>query len=240
MLPDPPGDHLQRNHILAALRHNDIGKFFAKALGHKVTEIRPSLVPVESKEAFCKELQGLSLRNIKISLMKDNKEVFSDFGEMLFTHYGVSGPLMLSASSYIAKRVQERELKLVLDLKPALSFEQLEAARWLPYLKKGGTLVTNTQKINPMPVITGAAKYPEGIMQTLADKVDLIALDALSIAKEAGNTKAVNVVLMGVMAKNTDIPYETWVNAVRECVPAKFLEINLRAFDAGYNYTEQA
>ena len=121
-----------------------------------------------------------------------------------------------------------------------LAFEQLEALRALPYLKIGGKMIANTQKINPMPVITGAAKYPEGIMQTLADKVDLTALDALSIAKEAGNTKAVNVVLMGVMAKNTDIPYETWVNAVRECVPAKFLEINLRAFDAGYNYTEQA
>ena len=120
-----------------------------------------------------------------------------------------------------------------------LAFEQLEALRALPYLKIGGKMIANTQKINPMPVITGAAKYPEGIMQTLADKVDLTALDALSIAKEAGNTKAVNVVLMGVMAKNTDIPYETWVNAVRECVPAKFLEINLRAFDAGYNYTKQ-
>ena len=121
-----------------------------------------------------------------------------------------------------------------------LAFEQLEALRALPYLKIGGKMIANTQKINPMPVITGAAKYHEGIMQPLADKVDLTALDALSIAKEAGNTKAVNVVLMGVMAKNTDIPYETWVNAVRECVPAKFLEINLRAFDAGYNYTEQA
>ena len=120
-----------------------------------------------------------------------------------------------------------------------LAFEQLEALRALPYLKMGGKMIANTQKINPMPVITGAAKYPEGIMETLADKVDLTALDALSIAKEAGNTKAVNVVLMGVMASNTNIPYETWVNAVRECVPAKFLEVNLRAFDAGYNYAKE-
>ena len=120
-----------------------------------------------------------------------------------------------------------------------LAFEQLEALRALPYLKIGGKMIANTQKINPMPVITGAAKYPEGIMDTLSAKVDLTALDALAIAKEAGNTKAVNVVLMGVMASKTNIPYETWINAVRECVPAKFLEVNLRAFDAGYHYTKE-
>ena len=119
-----------------------------------------------------------------------------------------------------------------------LAFEQLEALRALPYLKVGGKMIANTQKINPMPVITGAAQYPAAIMETLSAKVDLTALDALSIAKAAGNAKAVNVVLMGVMAKNTDIPYEVWVNAVRECVPAKFLEVNLRAFDAGYHFSE--
>jgi indolepyruvate ferredoxin oxidoreductase beta subunit len=100
-------------------------------------------------------------------------------------------------------------------------------------------MIANTQKINPMPVITGAAKYPEGIMETLDAKVDLCALDALALAKEAGNVKAVNVVLMGVMAKSTNIPYETWVTAVRECVPAKFLDANLRAFDAGYHYVKE-
>ncbi len=121
-----------------------------------------------------------------------------------------------------------------------LAFEQLEALRALPYLKTGGKMIANTQKINPMPVITGAATYPEGILETLGAKVDLTALDALAMAKAAGNTKAVNVVLMGVMAKNTDIPYETWVESVRACVPAKFLEANLRAFDAGYHYTAEA
>ena len=118
-----------------------------------------------------------------------------------------------------------------------LAFEQLEALRALPYLKIGGKMIVNTQKINPMPVITGAAAYPEQILETLDAKIDLTALDALSIAKNAGNVKAVNVVLMGVMAKNTAIPYETWVDAVRACVPTKFLDANLRAFDAGYNYT---
>jgi Pyruvate/2-oxoacid:ferredoxin oxidoreductase gamma subunit len=110
----------------------------------------------------------------------------------------------------------------------------------LPFARVGGKMIANTQKINPMPVITGAAKYPEGIMETLDAKVDLCALDALALAKEAGNVKAVNVVLMGVMAKSTNIPYETWVTAVRECVPAKFLDANLRAFDAGYHYAKES
>ena len=121
-----------------------------------------------------------------------------------------------------------------------LAFEQLEALRALPYLKIGGKMIVNTQKINPMPVITGAARYPEGILETLSEKVDLTALDALAMAKDAGNAKAVNVVLMGVMAKNTAIPYEVWVEAVRACVPQKFLEANLRAFDAGYSFDTRA
>ena len=120
-----------------------------------------------------------------------------------------------------------------------LAFEQLEALRALPYLKIGGKMIANTQKINPMPVITGAAQYPESILEALASKVDLTALDALTMAKAAGNAKAVNVILMGVMAKNTDIPYEVWVDAVRACVPAKFLEVNLKAFDAGYHYAQE-
>ena len=121
-----------------------------------------------------------------------------------------------------------------------LAFEQLEALRALPFLRIGGKMIANTQKINPMPVITGAAAYPEQILEALDAKIDLTALDALSLAKQAGNTKAVNVVLVGVMAKNTNIPYENWINAVRECVPAKFLEANLRAFDAGYHYVSQS
>ncbi len=102
------------------------GYRFAKEMGHKVTEILPSLVPLLIKEEYVKELQGLSLRNIEAAVYDGKKKLYSDFGEMLFTHYGVSGPLMLSASSYIAKKVKEKELKLVIDLKPALTFEQLD------------------------------------------------------------------------------------------------------------------
>lgn len=102
------------------------GYRFAEELGHQVTEILPSLVPLVIKEDYVRELQGLSLRNVQATIYDGKKKLYQDFGEMLFTHYGVSGPLMLSASSYIAKKVKEKELKLVIDLKPALTFEQLD------------------------------------------------------------------------------------------------------------------
>ncbi len=115
-----------------------------------------------------------------------------------------------------------------------LAFEKLEAYRMLPYLKKGGKLVVNDQEINPMPVITGAMEYPEGILEEMSGKADVTCVDALKKAEEAGSIKAVNVVLIGVMAKNTDIPYEDWKETVRATVPPKFIDVNLKAFDAGY------
>ena len=102
------------------------GYGFARELGHQVTEIIPSLVPLVIKEDYVRELQGLSLRNVEATIYDDKKILYHDFGEMLFTHFGVSGPLMLSASSYIAKKVKEKGLKLVIDLKPALTMEQLD------------------------------------------------------------------------------------------------------------------
>lgn len=102
------------------------GYRFAKETGHQVTDIMPALVPLELKETYVKELQGLSLRNVTAAIYDGKKKLYEDFGEMLFTHYGVSGPLMLSASSYIGKQLKRSELKLVIDLKPALFFEQLD------------------------------------------------------------------------------------------------------------------
>ena len=116
-----------------------------------------------------------------------------------------------------------------------LAFELLEAYRALPYLKEGGKMIVNNQQINPMPVITGAASYPADIVKKLSDKIDLQVVEALSLAEEAGNSKAVNVVLIGVMAKSTDIPYEDWVETIKTTVPEKFLDVNLKAFDLGYN-----
>ncbi len=119
-----------------------------------------------------------------------------------------------------------------------LSFEQLEAARWLPYLKKGGTVITNTQKINPMPVITGVADYPEDIVSKIeAAGVHIIGADVLSLARQAGSEKAVNVVLLGMAAPYLGIPTEVLREAVAESVPEKFKDVNLAAFDMGHEHT---
>ncbi len=117
-----------------------------------------------------------------------------------------------------------------------ISFEQLEAARWLPYLKKGGHLITSTQKIDPMPVITGDAVYPENIIYKLkAQDVDVIAVNALSLAEQAGSAKASNVVIMGVVSTKMPFDVSVWEKAVEECVPPKFLELNQKAFKLGRN-----
>ena len=117
-----------------------------------------------------------------------------------------------------------------------LSFEQLEAARWLPYLKPGGVLITNSQRIDPMPVITGAAAYPQDLvakMKATGAKVD--ALDCLALAEQAGSAKAVNIVLMGRLSHYFDLPEEAWQKSLEAMVPAKFLELNKKAFQLGKN-----
>ena len=101
--------------------------------------------------------------------------------------------------------------------------------------KKGGKIIVNGQRIDPMPVITGTAQYPENIAEKIAEKADIKVIDALSLARDAGNIKAVNVVLIGVMAKSTDIAYDKWIETIKSTVPEKFLDINLKAFDLGYN-----
>ena len=116
-----------------------------------------------------------------------------------------------------------------------LAFELLEAYRALPYLKKGGKIIVNNQKMNPMPVITGAAAYPEDIEKKIAAEANLISVDALSLAKEAGNIKAVNVVLIGLLAKSSEIAKEAWIETLKTTVPPKFLDVNLKAFELGYH-----
>ena len=115
-----------------------------------------------------------------------------------------------------------------------ISFEMLEAARWVEYLKKGGTIVTNTQEINPMPVIIGAAEYPQKLAEKIAEKgINIEAFDALSLAEEAGTSKAVNLVLLGRISKYFDFTDEEWMDAIEKSVPAKFLELNKKAFSLG-------
>lgn len=116
-----------------------------------------------------------------------------------------------------------------------LSFEQLEAARWLEYLKPDGQIITNTQKMDPMPVITGAAEYPDRLiekMRAAGARVD--AEDFLALAMEAGSSKAVNIALLGRLSTYfPDIPEEDWQNAIVANVPPKFLELNRKAFALG-------
>ena len=115
-----------------------------------------------------------------------------------------------------------------------VSFEILEAARWLSYLKKDGQIVTNTQQIDPMPVITGASKYPEDLankIKAAGAKID--AIDCLSVAKQAGSAKAVNIVLLGRLSHYFDIPEDAWMASLEANVPPKFLEMNKKAFELG-------
>ena len=120
-----------------------------------------------------------------------------------------------------------------------LSFELLEAARWAEYLKKDGVILTNTQKISPMSVITGAAEYPEKLEEKLeALKIRLDAFDALALAEQAGSSKVVNLVLLGRLSSYFDFTEEEWMEAIERSVPEKFLEMNKKAFLLGKNSKE--
>ncbi len=116
-----------------------------------------------------------------------------------------------------------------------LAFERLEALRWIDYLKQGGSLILNNQKIDPMPVIIGKADYPEAIIERFKNGgIRLFTVDGLKIAEECGNTKAVNVVLIGLLAATTNIDKKLWERALEEVIPPKVLEVNKRAFEKGY------
>ena len=117
-----------------------------------------------------------------------------------------------------------------------VSFELLEAARYTEWLKKDGRIVVNTQQIDPMPVITGAAKYPENLVEKMKKagfQVD--ALDCLDLAEQAGTSKAVNIVLMGLLSKYMDFGEDKWLAAIEKLVKPQFLEVNKKAFALGRN-----
>ena len=115
-----------------------------------------------------------------------------------------------------------------------VSFEKIEAARWTPFLKKGGKVVVNSQQIDPMPVITGAAQYPSEILDEMKAKgITVDDIDALSLAEKAGSAKAVNIVLMGRLSRYLNIPEEKWLKAIEESVAPKFVDVNKAAFALG-------
>ncbi len=116
-----------------------------------------------------------------------------------------------------------------------LAFEQLEAIRWMPYLKKDGLIIANTQKILPMPVITGVAQYPPNIIEDIKKHYgDAVFVDALQIAEQLKNVKTVNIILLGVLAKHMNIKREVWEQAIKNVVKEKFIGLNLEAFKQGY------
>lgn len=115
-----------------------------------------------------------------------------------------------------------------------LAFEQLEAYRWIPYLKEGGKMFVNTQKINPMPVIMGKAEYPADIVGFLEKHSQAKCIDALAMAEECGSDKAVNTVLLGAAAKELPFDKEVWLEQIEKTVKPRFVELNKRAFEMGY------
>lgn len=115
-----------------------------------------------------------------------------------------------------------------------IAFERLEALRYAHFLKKDGVIIVNDQRIDPITVVTGAAAYPENIIETLQKDHNVIAVDAMGEAKKLGNAKVFNTIIIGVAAKRMDFDKEQWLEVIQETVPPKTVEINKKAFEAGY------
>ena len=115
-----------------------------------------------------------------------------------------------------------------------IAFEKLEALRYAHFLKKDGVIIVNDQKIDPMPVVTGLAKYPEGIIEHLSEKYKVISVDAQKEALELGNSRVFNVIILGVAASKMDFEKEQWIEVIKKKVPPKTIDINVKAFERGY------
>ncbi len=116
-----------------------------------------------------------------------------------------------------------------------IAFEKLEAMRYAHFLKKGGVIIANDQRIDPITVVTGQASYPENILETLSEKYKVISVNAMKEAKKLGNTKVFNTIIIGVAAKHMDFKHDKWVEVIKKTVPPKTIDINLEAFETGYN-----
>lgn len=144
-----------------------------------------------------------------------------------------------SVVTYVRMSNSEKLYSAIVEQEQAdvvLAFENLEAVRAMPYLKKGGKMIVNTQEILPMPVITGATTYPDDCLDRIKAQCDTIALDATGIAHECGTYKAANVVLMGVLAKQLPFSYENWIKVIESNVKPQFVEMNKKAFSRGYEF----
>lgn len=115
-----------------------------------------------------------------------------------------------------------------------IAFERLEALRYAHFLKKDGVIIVNDQRIDPMPVVTGVAKYPDGIIEELSKKYRVVSVDAMDEAIKMGNSRVFNVIILGIAAKNMDFPKEQWIEVINKTVPPKTIDINVAAFEKGY------
>ncbi|MCR5733866.1 MAG: indolepyruvate oxidoreductase subunit beta [Lachnospiraceae bacterium] len=115
-----------------------------------------------------------------------------------------------------------------------IAFERLEAMRYAHFLKKDGVLIINDERIDPMPVVTGAAKYPENIIEELSSKYTVYSINAMDTAKKLGNPRVFNLVVLGLAAKHMDFSKEEWISVIESKVPKKTIEINIKAFEEGY------
>lgn len=115
-----------------------------------------------------------------------------------------------------------------------IAFERLEALRYAHFLKKDGVIIVNDQRIDPMPVVTGVAKYPDGIIEKLSKKYRVVSVDAMDEAIKMGNSRVFNVIILGIAAKNMDFPKEQWIEVIKKTVPSKTIDINVAAFEKGY------
>lgn len=153
------------------------GYDFARKAGHKVTKLTPALVPFEIKEDFCKQLMGLSLRNVAVKMTADGKKIYEDFGEMLFTHFGVSGPVILSASSVITGIVKERPVRLSIDLKPAITDEQLDERILRDFSKEQNKAFKNSldellpKKLIPVIVMQSGIKPEKKVNEVTREEI---------------------------------------------------------------------
>ena len=117
-----------------------------------------------------------------------------------------------------------------------IAFVRLEALRYAHYLKKDGVIIVNDQRIDPMPVVTGVAKYPENIIENLSKEHKVISVDAQAEALAMGNPRVFNVIILGVAAKRMDFPKEQWIDVIKKTVPPKTIDINVAAFERGYEF----
>ena len=220
------------------------GYRFAEKVGHTIKECKPSLVPLYVKEEFVKELQGLSLRNVELTLKAGKKTLYNNFGEMLFTHFGISGPLVLSASSHAAAYKKGGELTVTIDLKPALSFEQLDQRLLRDFEKNINKKFSNSlDELLPkkmIPVIIELSKInPDKKVNTVTKEernnlVHLMKSFPLTITKLGGYNNA--VITKGGIAVNEIDP---------STMESKFVKglhfagevLDLDALTGGYNIT---